>query len=92
MSEKQEEWDFPCAMAIRSLYRKPSIKSGRVNKPTPQTPEDWYRLTGLYEAAMLKDKETISELKEEVNKLRQKLKNSHRVPNKYIEAMRRKAK
>ena len=63
-----------------------------MNKPTPQTSEDWYRLTGLYEAAMLKDKETISELKEEVNKLRQKLKNSHRVPNKYIEAMRRKAK
>ena len=73
MSEKQKEWDFPCAMAIRSLYRKPSIKS-------EYSPDD------------LVDKETISELKEEVNKLRQKLKNSHRVPKKDIEAMRRKAK
>ena len=51
-----------------------------MNKPTPQTPKDWEHLTGLYETAMLKDKKTISKLQEEVNKLRQKLKNSHRVP------------
>ena len=47
-----------------------------MSKPTPQIPKDWHHLTGLYEAAMLKDKETISALQEEVNKLRQKLKNS----------------
>ena len=46
-------------------------------KPKPTTPEEWLRLTNLYEAAMLKDKTTISKLKEEVNALRQKLKNSH---------------
>ena len=49
-----------------------------MNKPTPQTPEDWHHLTGLYESAMLKDKKIISKLQEEVNKLRQKLKNSPR--------------
>ena len=62
-----------------------------MSKPTPQTPEDWHHLTGLYEAAMLKDKKTIAELKEEVNKLRQKLKNSHRVPKNEIETIRSKA-
>ena len=60
-----------------------------MNKPTPQTPEDWHHLTGLYEAAMLKDKKIISKLQEEVNKLRQKLKNSHRVPKSDIEEMKK---
>ena len=56
--------------------------------PTPQTPEDWHYLTGLYDAKMLKDRKIISKLQEEVNKLRQKLKNSHRVPKGDIEAMK----
>tara|TARA_R110002074_G_scaffold196078_1_gene362758 strand:+ start:37 stop:228 length:192 start_codon:yes stop_codon:yes gene_type:complete len=56
-----------------------------MSKPTPQTPKDWEHLTGLYETAMLKDKKTIAELKGEVNKLRKKLKNSHRVPKSDIE-------
>jgi hypothetical protein len=60
-----------------------------MSKPTPQTPKDWEHLTGLYETAMLKDKKTISKLQEEVNTLRQKLKNSHRVPKGDIEAMKR---
>ena len=58
-----------------------------MSKPTPQTPKDWEHLTGLYETAMLKDKKTIAELKGEVNKLRKKLKNSHRVPKSDIEAI-----
>ena len=62
-----------------------------MSKPTPQTPKDWEHLTGLYETAMLKDKKTISKLQEEVNKLRQKLKNSHRVPKNEIETIRSKA-
>lgn len=57
-------------------------------KPKPETPEEWLHLTNLYEAAMLKDKITISSLKDEVNKLRQKLKNSHRVPTHVIDAIR----
>ena len=52
-----------------------------MSKPTPQALEDWHNLADLYEAAMLKDRTIISKLQEEVNKLRQKLKNSHRVPN-----------
>jgi hypothetical protein len=58
-----------------------------MSKPTPQTPEDWHYLTGLYDAKMLKDRETIDHLTKEVNYLRQELKNSHRVPKGDIEAM-----
>jgi len=60
-----------------------------MSKPTPQTPADWHHLTGLYEEAMLKDRTIISKLQEEVNKLRQKLENSHRAPKGDIEAMKR---
>ena len=45
-----------------------------MSKPKPTTPEDWLHLTNLYEKAMLKDKQTIASLKEELNKVKQRLK------------------
>jgi len=61
-----------------------------MNKPKPETPEDWLHLTNLYEEAMLKDKQTIASLKEELNKLKQRLKSSHQVSPQSIERMRQK--
>ena len=55
--------------------------------PTPQTPKDWEHLTGLTIARDKSQLKTIAELQEEVKKLRQKLKNSHRVPKSDIKAM-----
>lgn len=60
-----------------------------MSKPKPTTPEDWLHLTNLYEKAMLKDKQTIASLKEELNKMKQRLKSSHQVSRKSIKSMRR---
>lgn len=53
------------------LIRKPSLVTK--GEPMPQTIEHWQELAGGYEEVMLKDKEEISRLKQQVNNLQQKL-------------------
>ena len=70
-----------------AILEKSRYELRAYRKSIPQTPEDWQYLTGLYDAKMLKDRKIISKLQEGVNKLRQKLKNSHRVPKSDIEEL-----
>jgi hypothetical protein len=40
--------------------------------PMPQTVEEWKYLAGLFEEKIMEDKETISKLKQKINKLEQR--------------------
>ena len=48
-------------------------------EPMPQTIDEWKHLVDLGEEAMLRDKVTISKLKQEANKLSQKIQKYHTV-------------